>query len=320
MFNFVGLVLADCEKTVAALDLGSGTTKVKVYNINSCTKEVLGISTFVEDEQTLDCEFEKKVSFKESLVKHGELSQEVRDYGLKVLKDFYEKSIKCGATIFKGVATSAFRQAPNGHQTIQILSESGFNIKIISQKEEALIGFYGALGKPITKEEICMWDIGGSSLQIVCGNREKQNIFLSNMASVPFKNILLLVQQRNGAKSPNPISYFDYQVGRYAVFRESSKVPRKLKEQLRELPVYGIGGVHYYAVSKALNKEKYSSDELYWAIFPRLYSTDRQLGGGDYVDTSVSNIILVQSFMDFLNIPEVEPLKVNLTEGVALLD
>ena len=78
----------------------------------------------------------------------------------------------------------------------------------------------------------------------------------------------------------------------------------------------GIGGVHYYAVSKAIDKKEYSANDIKENILNKLGKSDEELGGGKYVDSAVSNLILVESFMKGLKISKVKAMKVNLTEGL----
>lgn len=313
--SFLTAAEDNCFTKVAALDLGSGTTKLKVYEVNTCEYKDIKLVN--------NCEFEVPIPYKEDLEETGSLSYNTVINGFLVLKDFYEKAKDCGAEKFEGVATSAFRQAPNGQLAVDILKQSGFDIKIISQEEEARIGFIGAISKSrSTNSEICMWDIGGSSMQIMCGNKEHQNYFFSNLASVPFKNQVIeiqnIIQPTEFVKgSPNPVNFIDYQFGKLLIHNEAQKASEEIQNQLQSLPVYGIGGVHYYAISKALSLDIYDSLQLDYAIWQRLNLSDEELGGGAYVSTDVTNIILVQGFMEFFKIPTVKPLKVNLTEGIA---
>lgn len=80
--------------------------------------------------------------------------------------------------------------------------------------------------------------------------------------------------------------------------------------------VLGIGGVHYHAISQLLKKERFTVNDLSKAIETRLDKTDAELGGGEYVDTMVTNLILVKGLMDYLKVKEIKALKVNLTEGL----
>ena len=53
-----------------------------------------------------------------------------------------------------GVATSAFRTSLNGESVAKYLSsKSQINIKVISQKKEAILGFVGAVGNISKKAE-----------------------------------------------------------------------------------------------------------------------------------------------------------------------
>ena len=82
--------------------------------------------------------------------------------------------------------------------------------------------------------------------------------------------------------------------------------------------VLGIGGVHYYSVRGQTKVEsKYDHSTLESTISSKLAKHDADIGG-DYASTDVSNLILVKSYMEALNIKEVEAFRINLADGVLL--
>ncbi|MGB0454178.1 MAG: Ppx/GppA phosphatase family protein [Bacteriovoracaceae bacterium] len=305
-----------CEETRAAFDIGSGTTKMKVYKYDACQKKLL---SQVEEAKGNSCEADRKVSYKEDLKAASSLKRSTVEFGLKALLELRKIAADCGATKFSAVATSAFRQASNGKNARSYLEEkSKIRISIIDQKEEAIIGFNGAAAKSGLKTEgLCVWDIGGSSMQIVCDTKEGQKFFLGHLASVPFKNFIIENKMTGvDLSSPNPVTDKDYSLAFERTKKEAKEIESTLGDSIKNNRVLGIGGVHYYAVSKVINLSEYSANDISQSIKSKLNLSDKELGGGKYVDTAVSNLILVEGIMRGLDVSKVRALKVNLTEGL----
>ncbi len=310
-----------CEKVRAAFDIGSGTTKLKIYKVDTCKNKII---EQIRSNEGKICEKDEKISFKEDLNESKVLSKKIIKQAQKILNELKSNAIKCGAEQFSGVATSVFRQAVNGAEVVKSLEKSGVKVSIISQNEEAILGFNGAINKLnlVSQQKICVWDIGGSSMQIVCSKDpsvkiDENNIYMSDFASIPFKNIIFKTQNKKGP-SPNPVSLEDYLSATKNTIEEAKMISVKLGKDLSEYQFYGIGGVHFYAISELLKKSIYTQDDLSSAITERLNKNDQELGGGEYVDTMVSNLILVNGLMKNLKINKINALKINLTEGLAV--
>ncbi len=305
-----------CTNSIrAGLDVGSGTTKMKVYHYRFCA----GGPASIKEAEGLGCAGERKVSYAEDVESNGKIGEQTFKRGESALKELKNLAAKCGARDFMGVATSAFRRAKNGQKIAERLSRaSGISVKVISREQEALLGFRGAIHKSGANSKICVWDIGGGSMQIVCSpDGKKTKMYLGNLASVPFKNAIIKFQARQ-TSTPNPISRKDYHKALGITQKEAAKVVSTLGNELQKSTVVGIGGVHFYAVGKALGKREYTAGDIRAALADKLSKTDRELGGGEYVNTAVSNLILVEGMMKHLQIASVKALKINLTEGLAL--
>ena len=112
---------------------------MKTYNYNQC-EDILN--------QVEDCELEVAVQYRKNLTNLRVIPSEVLSEGVDALKKLKEKAIECGATEFSGVATSVFRIAENGEiATYELSTHSEIPIKIVSQEEEAKLGFRGAVLK-----------------------------------------------------------------------------------------------------------------------------------------------------------------------------
>ncbi|MFK8138722.1 MAG: Ppx/GppA phosphatase family protein [Bdellovibrionales bacterium] len=349
-------------KIRAAFDVGSGATKMKVFEVKTVNGKY--ITTAVDPD---NCSADRAVKYKEDLNKELgvaleeagnlyfdnpallaqtklEIKKDFKDrgientikedtmyQGIEALKELKQLAISCGAQEFSGVATSAFRQADNSKSIIAALTIStGIYLNIVSQLEEADLGFNGLIAKKkIDPRGVCSWDIGGSSMQIVCMDQSGEKFYhLSTLASVPFKDIMVQhrVEQESNQdqrtkilteNTPNPISIEAAEKANIAIEGELSRIKSGVAV-LSVNRVYGIGGVHYYSVNKNNSLPKYTTASLGHAIERKLNKTDGDLGGGKYVNTDVSNMILVHSIMQQTGISEVEAARVNLTEGLSI--
>lgn len=309
-----------CKQIRAAFDIGSGSTKLKVYRVDTCVNTII---EQVKEVNGLQCGDNRDVAYKSDMEKNdGVIPQNTIQKGVDALGELIKLASDCGAHSFSGVATSAFRQAVNGDDAIKKLSSSvDLKITKITQEKEAELGFNGALLKVEEDKRdrnICVWDIGGSSMQIVCRQNGNISYYPGTLASVAFRNKIMQSQEHGNPETPNPISEKDFTVARSAAFEEAEKIRAKLGQALAESDVYGIGGVHQYAVAGELEQTDYKRAGVLLGVFRNMNKTDDELGGGSYVDTAVSNMILVFSLMKYLDIDSVRALDVNLTEGLAV--
>jgi exopolyphosphatase/guanosine-5'-triphosphate,3'-diphosphate pyrophosphatase len=320
MLSSTFLMANDCIKTRAAFDIGSGTTKLKVAKVDICKQKI--IKLLFESNRAI----EYKQALKQS--QNNTLNSKILTDGIKHLKALKSEASHYNPSSYVAVATSAFRTAANGRNAAQRLSrESGVDIAIISQEKEAKIGFVGAsVISDNDLRNIIVWDIGGGSMQMTSyeGNG-KYNIYKGKLASVSFKNYLIEKVQKKDIKetiSPNPISEDESQKSlRDASVHAKNTIPKSIIDKLRSgnIQVLGIGGVHYYSIGKNVSESKtYSLEMVTNHISEKLNLNDKQLGGGKYVTTDISNLILVAGFMKELEIESVKTGKINMADGLLI--
>ena len=288
----------NCREIRGVFDIGSGSTKMKVFEWDECRDKLI--------DELKKCSDHKKVAYKEDLKNSNEIKASTIKYGIKKLKELKLKAISCGATEFSGAATSAFRQAKNGESAANyIAKKTGVRIQVVSQQDEAKLGVIGAkLKANIENKDVCIWDIGGSSMQITCESGDKTKRYLGHLASVPFKNEVLKLKASKKI-SPNPIGKETLSLINPLIKSESEDIFDSIGKLLSKNIVIGIGGVHYYAVSKSVKKNRYNPSDLKAWITKSINFNDKELGGGDFVDTLVTNVILVQGLMRELKIKNV---------------
>src|ERR1700722_7932391 len=118
----------------AALDIGSGATKLKVAEVNLKTQKI--------EKVLVNTSF--PVQYQEELEKStdGAFNETVMNTGIDALKKSSEIAHKYGADKVVAVATASFRKATNVNSFIdRIYKETGVQVHIIDQKLEGILGF-----------------------------------------------------------------------------------------------------------------------------------------------------------------------------------
>lgn len=300
-----------CEKERGAFDIGSGATKFTYAKVDICKNKIVKVIAKIQF----------PLKFKEHLTLHNGLLLE--SIFVKASSDInaYLKSIKVDPKNVRAVATAAFRQAKNGESFIDRLSRTlAVKIHLITQEDEALLGFKGAqvvTGKK--KENIVVWDIGGGSMQMSSFHLGSYDFYKGKLASVTLKNQVLKWQGKKHG-SPNPLGQY---IGQRAIFHSSDYAKKYVPDSISNAikagkEVIGIGGVHYQSLRKQLHlspNTPYSLYQLQKAFDERVHFHDQQFGG-HYKETEATNLALVIGHMKALNIRTVLPVKVNLATGL----
>lgn len=296
----------------AAFDIGSGSTKMVVADINTTTNKITIIHT--QDE---------KIDYQQALEKSESFSSEVKNSGFLALARLKWIALQKGATQFHAVATASFRNAKNGSEFANFISQVlGIHVTIITQKQEAILGFYGALaGEKLQPQNVVVWDIGAGSMQITALKDAQHVIYEGNLASVTFANHIIKKIQKRDSGSPNPISAEEKDKAHEYARGVAKDVPQAIKDKLKDpkTKVLGIGGVHYYSVRGQLKmQDDYGISAFSEAlIYHGIGKTDEDIGS-KYASTEISNLILVEAFMTELGINVVKPKKVNMANGLLL--
>jgi exopolyphosphatase/guanosine-5'-triphosphate,3'-diphosphate pyrophosphatase len=157
-------------EVVAFVDVGTNSVRLLVVRINPNFSYTI-------------------VSRQKEVVRLGE--QEFNDNSLKpqaieravfVCKKFAELAATYGATKIMAVATSAVREAENREEFLQkLVNAVGFNVDVISGKEEARLIFLGVSSDlDIGDEKAIFIDLGGGSTEVTIGD-QYQTYYLSSL-------------------------------------------------------------------------------------------------------------------------------------------
>ena len=306
----------DCVSRRAAFDIGSGTTKVKVADVDLCDKTLDSV-VLAEDTPVF-----YGVDVAEP---HGEgFRADTMDRGFAALAAFKARADQHRPEAYAAVATAAFRRARNAPEFIaRIEAELGIPVNLIAQSQEARLGFMGAVrAASVDPKRAVVWDVGGSSMQMTALSDDgRLVIYEGALASGQMReHVAHRVQGKSAdTTSPNPVSDEEASAARaYAEAYATQDVEGRPRDKLAdpETVVIGIGALKYYGNRPAYQPGATCSPHgLQVRIADLLDKSDEQIGG-DYAATQVSDRLLLVGFMRALGIEEVRLVDVDLTDGL----
>lgn len=309
----------NCEETRLGMDIGSGSTKILVAQVDTCQKKI--VKVLLKDAV--------QISFNEALAKsvNDRLSDEIISDGETKIGKLLEKARSFKPKKEAAVATSVFRKASNGKEIIKSYSRK-FKMKfeIISQHEEAMLGYlsaYSSVPESLKAgKEVVAWDIGGGSMQILYINKKKEILsYLGDLASVTYKNMVLEALELKNPEvitSPNPTAPVKAQAIGLSRSYAKIHVPAEIKKVVKDALILGVGGVHGISILNQTGlKDAYTQDDLRATINRLSVKEDKDLVG-EYKATDVTNLMLVLGFMEGLEINKVNIVTANLLEGLML--
>jgi exopolyphosphatase/guanosine-5'-triphosphate,3'-diphosphate pyrophosphatase len=309
---------ADCIVRKGGLDVGSGTTKIMIADIDVCSSHIREV--LFSDSIKLD--------YQDELRRGGghKFSPAVQFRFIMETGAFFRRSVSgiSGDISWTGGATAAFRQAENAPRYLRLLSGLlGFNIRILSVEEEAEKTFW-AVSSVVNErpENIISWEIGSGSTQI--GSLDDSGRFVlysASVASVTFKNMVIeKIQNRDPRvfQSPNPMTEAALLSAVELAAEQAKSIPPVIRRKISSanVRVFGTGGVHLYSIQPRAGTEKFYvlSDVL--ALLRENTSARDEDFTGPFASTQVTNLALVYGFMRELGIKEVVSVKTGLLQGL----
>lgn len=153
---------------VAGIDIGTNTVRVIVADVqNGKIKEILHQNRAV-------------TRLGEDLISTNRLKEDAINRTAKVAIQFYNEAISYNVERIKCCATSASREAENGHLFIDILKKAGLPVEIIDGKLEGELTCMGVMaGIDLLEQTSLIIDIGGGSTELIVYDGKK---ILSNVS------------------------------------------------------------------------------------------------------------------------------------------
>ncbi len=306
------------EEIRAAIDIGSGTTNMKIAKIDTDNNTIITMLF----QKTLP------VAYQSHLEKNGLFDQEVMQAGLKAMKILKEDADKYQVKKIVAVATAAFRSSKNAQVLVdEIMKQTGIEVKVISQEQEGILGFRAAVADAsVRPEQAVVWDIGGGSFQLTtlddAGNYVVEK---GTEASVPFRNYIIQKIEGKDPKqvsTPNPMSRADMLKAIAYAETIAAGTNALIKQKICQsetcvLCIKAVGNLFNIGIRSLVNgKPQVTRSELNAAVMQLAEKGDAEIPGGAHADVYISNALLVLGFMNALNIQQVTVLDINNTDGV----
>lgn len=313
---FLSAVLSAEVERRTAIDVGSGSMKVAIGDVETETNQVVAIvweSSF-------------PVPYQASLNKSadGTFDKETKELAIKTFKEIKEISDSFHSQKITAIATSAFRKANNGKKFVsEIQKQTEIKVSIIPQREEGQLAFFSALSTgAYNPQEILVWDIGTGSVQMTVMSEEKEMIVYmgENMGSVAFMSYIIdTIQEKEGVETPNPLSDEDLkEADKYARSFARKAYPLIKQKIQNEVSILGAGRLFNHSVYPLASEGGViTRNGLRKFINDSLNKSDEELDN-PYANVDVSNCILVLAIMKALHIHEIFPVETSTAKGMLI--
>jgi exopolyphosphatase/guanosine-5'-triphosphate,3'-diphosphate pyrophosphatase len=300
----------------AAFDFGSGKIKLQVADVDT-ENHLIVQSMYAEAIIIL-------LSEDAANNPQGCFSEEIQKKALIATQNLKQKAIELGAAEFIGLATEAYRKAPNGQKLVdKYFSELNIPVKIISQSEEGKIGFLALIAETnLDPSQVISWDIGGGSFQVTYFDDEKNiQVYMAPFGRNTTKNaIIKFVKGGDPAiiTSPNPMSVWEWENALKYLNEVLPQVPDSLILKLKMTDVQLIGiSAH---PEKLRDLKTYHSNDIIEILKERLNKNDNELAKiHKSPPSAISELALVYSIMHKLNVLSVNYIRTSSGSTSAIL-
>lgn len=299
----------------AAIDIGSGATKLRVAEVDLKTQKIVKIL----NSQNFTVPYQEQLAND----KEGNFNPQVMQQGIDSLHEAKKIAQSYQSENIIAVATAAFRKAKNADDYIsQIKQETGIDVNIIDQHLEGELAFKAVVSQfGIEPSKLIVWDIGGGSYQLTTVNHQgKYDIFRGHDASIPFRNLVIeKIKKQNPqfVSSPNPHTAEELLHAQLHAIRLTKKIDTLFKEKIQspEVQIVGVGNILGMQVPRMVKDDTVTLDQMIGAVANLVDKTDADVGGGDFANVYVTNSILVLGLMEGLNMQKVQLADINPADG-----
>lgn len=224
----------------AALDLGTNNCRLLIASPHYQPGEVLPSLKVLDS-------YSRIVRLGEGLGAAGMLSTDAMERTLAALKACHNKLQKYPNAKTRFVTTEAARRATNTPAFLQeVRRETGMQIEVITNEEEALLAFYGcsSLLKPSTTKALT-FDIGGGSTEFMWAHRASATHLpeVTGWSTIPY-GVMNLSEQFGGPAYAE--MYFEEIVERIAsrlrAFDEAHGIRTALESEAETVQVLSTSG------------------------------------------------------------------------------
>lgn len=337
----------------AVFDVGSGSTKLAVFEIEACAGGNR-LARILSDDQSVDVPLEAAKDAAGAISKAG-IGRLITALGrLKAKAIAVAKQNSFKEIEFAAAGTHALRTAANQSDVIARVAKLGIPLIALNQRQEALLAFEGAKAKgadhlcAANGRPLLVWDVGGGSMQWTL-ERTGHPPYVEGLplGAETFKRKLLKdlpprpkPECEVGGATPNPIGHAGMRTAVNLAAQQARTLPKRIFELAKGTPcLVGIGGVHNQAIERQIAKQwkqisscvcgpkktcghqprTYSRHELECLaqILTEKSDCDEEIRG-PYSTTSVSNLLLIDGFMHELKLETIHTESADAAHGLAV--
>lgn len=181
----------------AAFDIGSGATKLVIADVTEGS---------IQELFAREVPVPFAVDWKQS--SDGNLSSAIQEQGVSVLRSLLQecddRSVAVHARV--AVATEVFRKAGNGKAYLErVFAELALPVRVLTQDEEAELGFRTAAALAGSGDGTICWDSGGASFQITTRSSSGAlEAYLGSLGTGVVTSMLVEIQGCSFAETPSP--------------------------------------------------------------------------------------------------------------------
>lgn len=300
----------------AAFDFGSGEIKLQVADVDtenhSIFKPIYAHAT--------------SVLLSDDAANHpkGCFSDKIQECAIAAAQSLKERAVELGAVEFAGLATEAYRRAPNGTELIdKYKALLNIPVKIISQIEEGKVGFLALIAETkLDPATVISWDIGGGSFQVTYLDDERNTqVYMAPFGRMTTKNaIIKFVKGEDPSKvfSPNPMSRSEWERSLDYFALALPQVPESLVLKLKRADVQLIGMAAH--PKKFHDLRTYHLGDVLENLEERLNKSDAELANiNNPPATGVTELALVYSVMHKFDVTSVNYMRTSSGSTSGLL-
>jgi exopolyphosphatase/guanosine-5'-triphosphate,3'-diphosphate pyrophosphatase len=295
-----------------AIDVGSGSTKVVIADIDTTTNKIIQI--VYEDSFP--------VPYQKSLEKSMDstFDDTIQNQGIAVFSKIKQLAFDSGATKIAAIATEAFRLSKNGDAfTAKILQETGINLAIIPQEMEGTLAFESATSAVTTNpDNIICWDIGTGSYQITTKKQANYQIFQGGLGSVPFQKLIATESTSLSClMTKDQIKIADAKARKQG---RSATKEMKLKIKDKGMHIVGIGRLFAKSIGGIIPDSNVVTRKALRTFIANTASQDPADSSDPFAKIDLANAILVLGFMKALHMQEINLIDTSTSHGILVHD
>lgn len=299
---------------ILAVDLGSGKLKAVCADVEErgMQRNIVGEPVF---------EHYEPIGFARALesTEKGKIPRNVFELAAEKLKEVVKKGKDAGAQKVVVIATEALRRASNHEKVIKRLKKlSGVNVTIISQDEEARLGFLTAQKvSGVAADKLVCWDSGSASFQISWLNDGKLHRHCGKLGKIPAMAMLVRTirnQQFTTDSCSSPVSATEFSMLVNFLRKSVGPASEELHQKLQTCTVVGIGTETstFGLCATAVKQDSFAQHEL-WSAALSCLNLDQSALKERFEGTSGKRVVpplaLVYAIMQKLDVDQVRACK-----------